>query len=83
MKNISIPLSDLNKRILENDIRDAQEWLENAVAGSLLLLKRKAIAKAVNAQLEDESVETIEANSTNLIRKHRGTIRRDQDATID
>ena len=65
--DFTVTLSDMNMKILANELLDVDDWIQMAVDGKLQAVKTRMIADWHNKLLADPDVESIPANEDALI----------------
>jgi len=60
-------LSATEEAVLKNDLTDAQQWLNNALAGKINNCKKRMIQEWMPKLMADESVGSIPANEDEMI----------------
>ena len=63
----TVTISDMNMKILANELLDVDDWIQMAVDGKLQAVKTRMIADWHNKLLADPDVESIPANEDTLI----------------
>jgi hypothetical protein len=63
----TVIISDMNMKILANELLDVDDWIQMAVDGKLQAVKTRMIADWHNKLLADPDVESIPANEDALI----------------
>ena len=61
MSSFIINVSELEKKILENDLLDVQDWIEKAVLGKINGCKKRIVRSHTQALLDDPEVSSIPA----------------------
>jgi len=65
--DFTVTISDMNMKILANELLDVDDWIQMAVDGKLQAVKTRMIADWHNKLLADPDVESIPANEDALI----------------
>ena len=67
MIKIEVKLSEFDKKVLEHDILDIQEWIQAALDGKINSVKKRLIKEAQEMLFNDEAVEAIPATISGSI----------------
>ena len=65
--DISVTISDIDEKVLKNDLLDIQEWVQGAIEGKVNNCKKRMIAEWQPKLFADPDVESIPADETALI----------------
>ena len=65
--DITITISDTDKKVLDNDLMDIQEWVQGAVDGKINNCKKMLMAEWQPKLFADPDVESIPADETAFI----------------
>ena len=66
MPTISIEISELEKKIMENDVVSAQAWVQAAVEGKINQCRKRIVASHTQTLINDPEVDTIPATSDGI-----------------
>lgn len=66
MPTITIELTELEKKIMENDVVSAQAWVQAAVEGKINQCRKRIVASHTQTLLDDPEVDTIPATSDGI-----------------
>ena len=66
MPTISIEISELEKKIMENDVISAQAWVQAAVEGKINQCRKRIVASHTQTLINDPEVDTIPATSDGI-----------------
>lgn len=66
MPIITIEITELEKKIMENDVLSAQEWVRKAAEGKINQCRKRIVASHTQALLNDPEVTTIPATSDEI-----------------
>ena len=66
MSSFIINVSELEKKILENDLLDVQDWIEKAVLGKINGCKKRIVRSHTQALLDDPAVASIPASEDGI-----------------
>ena len=64
---IEINISDLEEKILRNDILDIEEWLNAAIRGKINNCKKRALIRAQKELFQDEDITEMPATEKGLL----------------
>ena len=64
---VTIEISDINEKIMLNDLRDIDDWVQKAVTGKMNQFKKRMAIQATAVLKADDSVETMPATDDGLI----------------
>ena len=65
--DFTVTISDMNMKILANELLDVDDWIQMAVDGKLQAVKTRMLAEWHTKLLADPDVESIPANEDALI----------------
>ena len=65
--DVSITLSDMDEKVLNNDLFDISTWIQDAVTGKINSCKSRMIAEWQPKLFADPAVETIPADENEFI----------------
>ena len=65
--DITINISDLDEKVLKNDLLDIEEWVQSAVEGKINNCKKRMISEWQPKLFADPTVENIPADETAFI----------------
>ena len=66
MPTITIEISELEKKIMENDVISAQDWAQAAVEGKINQCRKRIVASHTQTLLDDPEVDTIPATADGI-----------------
>jgi len=66
MPTITIEISELEKKIMENDVISAQDWAQAAVEGKISQCRKRIVASHTQTLINDPEVDTIPATSDGI-----------------
>ena len=66
MPTITIELTELEKKIMENDVVSAQAWVQAAVEGKISQCRKRIVASHTQTLLDDPEVDTIPATADGI-----------------
>ena len=64
---LTVEISDINAKVLLNDLLDIDDWVQAAVAGKISNCKKRMAIQATAVLKADASVETMPATDDGLI----------------
>ena len=64
---VTIEISDINEKIMLNDLRDIDDWVQKAVTGKMNQCKKRMAIQATAVLKADDSVETMPATDDGII----------------
>ena len=64
---VTVDISDLNEKILLNDLLDIDDWVQLAVLGKINNCKKRMATQSTAVLKADDSVETMPATDDGLI----------------
>ena len=64
---LTVEISDINAKILLNDLLDIDDWVQKAVVGKINNCKKRMAQEATTTLKADASVETMPATDEGLI----------------
>ena len=64
---VTVNISDINEKILLNDLLDIDDWVQQAVTGKINNCKKRMAAQATTVLKSDDSVATMPATDDGLI----------------
>ena len=65
--DISVTISDIDEKVLKNDLLDIQEWVQGAIEGKVNNCKKRMISEWQPKLFADPAVENIPADETAFI----------------
>ena len=65
--DIIVTISDIDEKVLKNDLLDIQQWVQNAVDGKVNNCKKRMIAEWQPIFFADLAVDSIPADETAFI----------------
>ena len=66
MPTISIEISELEMKIMENDVVSAQAWVQAAVEGKINQCRKRIVASHTQTLINDPEVDAIPATSDGI-----------------
>ena len=66
MPTITIEISELEKKIMENDVVSAQAWVQAAVEGKINQCRKRIVSSHTQTLINDPEVDTIPATSDGI-----------------
>ena len=66
MPTITIELTELEKKIMENDVVSAQAWVQAAVEGKINQCRKRIVSSHTQTLINDPEVETIPATADGI-----------------
>ena len=66
--DVTITLSDMDEKVLKNDLIDISTWIQDAVTGKINSCKSRMIAEWQPKLFADPAVETIPADENEFIK---------------
>ena len=67
MIKIEVSLSEFDKKVLNHELLDVQEWIQNALDGKINNVKKRLIKEAQEKLFNDENIESIPATVSGSI----------------
>ena len=67
MKTITIQITDLEEKILNDDLLDIENWVKDAVIGKINSCKKRLLIKAQAGILNDADIDVMPATADGLI----------------
>ena len=67
MIKIEVSLSEFDKKVLNHELLDVQEWMQNALDGKINSVKKRLIKEAQEKLFNDENIESIPATVSGSI----------------
>ena len=64
---LTVEISDINAKVLLNDLLDIDDWVQAAVVGKISKCKKRMAGQATSVLKADASVETMPATDDGLI----------------
>lgn len=64
---VTVILSDLDEKILLNDLLDIDEWVQKAVLGKINSCKKRFVAQGIQTLQQDPEVSVMPANGDDIV----------------
>ena len=75
MKEITFEITDVENKVLLNQVADPQDWIENAVNHLVELAKDKMVTEELDRMIADPSVTAIPTDREEIVRQYRGPLK--------
>ena len=67
MNSITIQISDLDKKILEDQLLDIQDWLQSAINGKANSIKKRLVKSEIERLVNDPTVTNVPASPEDIV----------------
>ena len=67
MNSFTIQISDLDKKILEDQLLDIQEWLQGAIDGKTNSVKKRLVKSEIERLINDPTVTNVPGSHDDII----------------
>jgi len=67
MNSFTVQISDLEKKILEDQLTDIQEWLQAAIDGKINSIKKRLVKSEIDRLVNDPSVTNVPATPDAIV----------------
>ena len=67
MNSFTIQISDLDKKILEDQLMDIQEWLQGAIDGKTNSVKKRLVKSEMERLVNDPTITSVPASPEDIV----------------
>ena len=67
MNSFTIQISDLDKKILEDQLMDIQEWLQGAIDGKINSVKKRLVKSEIERLVNDPTITSVPASPEDIV----------------
>ena len=67
MNSITIQISDLDKKILEDQLMDIQKWLQGAIDGKTNSVKKRLVKSEIERMVGDPTITSVPASHDDIV----------------